>query len=73
MSGIEEDIVTPNRRNIYGVGYWVLYLFIVALFLAIVAMGFKHGTGDGSAGVIASGLLWVLYSAYPIHPRQDTS
>jgi hypothetical protein len=57
------------NESIYGVGYWVLYLFIFALFLSIVAMGFKHG-GDGVAGVIASGLLWVLYSAYPKQHRE---
>jgi hypothetical protein len=54
----------PSHRGIYGIGYWVLYLSIFAIFLAIVVMGFKNGA-DGLTSAVASGLLWVLYSAYP--------
>ncbi len=66
MSGIEGlgPVVTS-----YGFAYGILYGGIFLLFLAIVAMGFKHG-GDGLISVTASGLLWVLYSAYPIRDKK---
>ncbi len=51
----------------YGFGYGMLYGGIFLLFLAIVVVGFLHEDA-WEASLIASGLLWVLYSAYPI-PR----
>ena len=76
MSGIEEDIVeTPISVGIdingYVITYWILYTGIFLLFLAIAAMGLRHG-GDGVAGIIASGLLWVLLAAYPNRPQIET-
>jgi len=53
----------------YGFAYGILYVGIFLLFLAIVAMGFKHG-GDGLTSAVASGLLWVLYSAYPARDKK---
>ena len=67
MSGIEEDIVETPTSNGYVIGYWILYTGIFLLFLAIAAMGLRHG-GNGVAGIIASGLLWMLLESYPNRP-----
>lgn len=72
MSGIEGGGESGPVLTSYGLGYGILYGGIFLLFLAVVAMGFKHG-GNGVASVIASALLWVLYSAYPIPPDRNKS